>query len=228
MGPVFEGSEDELDTGLAALQAGELLQETRLFPEREYSFKHALTHEVAYGGLLSDSRRGLHRAISEAMERLYADRLAEHWVRLAHHCTEAGLTDQAVTYWQQAGQRAGERSADLDAIAHLTRALELLATLPATAARDQRELSLQIALGVSLQNVRGPGAEEVGQAYGRARELSERASEAAEHFAVLWGLWRYYRQGSEFQKARELIDELFGLARRHGDQTLLLQAHHAE
>jgi predicted ATPase len=220
-------SEDALRQGLTALQAAEFLYETHLFPDLEYTFKHALTHEVAYGSLLQKRQRELHRRIAEAIENVYAARLAEQLERLAHHYTEAGLAEPAITYWQQAGQRASERSANLEAIAHLTKALELLEALPHTAERDQRELSLQIALGVPLQNVRGAGAPEVGHAYTRARDLCQRAGENREHFTVLWGLWRYYRQGSEFQKARELTEGLFSLAHTENDQALLLQAHHA-
>ena len=98
--------EEALHRGLDHLQAAELLYETRLFPEREYTFKHALTHEVAYGGLLQERRRVLHGRIVEVLEALAAERLAEQVDRLAHHAVRGEVWDKAVTYCQQAGARA--------------------------------------------------------------------------------------------------------------------------
>ena len=112
-------AEDEVERGLAALQAAELLYEASLFPEREYTFKHALTHEVAYRSLLQDRRRELHARIVRAIERLYPDRLAEHVERLAHHALRAELWEQAADYSHQAGNRARTRSAYRAASIHL-------------------------------------------------------------------------------------------------------------
>ena len=103
---IGEVPEEALHRGLDHLQAAELLYETRLFPEREYTFKHALTHEVAYGGLLQERRRVLHARIVEVLEALAAERLAEQVDRLAHHAVRGEVWDKAVTYCQQAGARA--------------------------------------------------------------------------------------------------------------------------
>lgn len=225
---IADVSEDDLGRGLAELQAAEFLYETRLFPDREYTFKHALTHEVAYGSLLHERRRALHRRIAEAIESVYAERLAEQLERLAHHYTEAGLAEKAVDYWLQAGKRAIERSANVEAIDHLTKGLELLESLPDTPERARRELTLQITLGVPLQDTKGPGSPEAERAYTRARELCRQVGEASEHFVVLWGLWRFYRQGAEFGEAHELADEMLGLAQRQQEPSLLIQARHAQ
>src|SRR5262249_55522255 len=99
-------SEDAVQRGLTHLQAAEFLYETRLFPEREYTFKHALTHEVAYSGLLQERRRGLHARIVEAMEALTGNRLADHVERLAHHALRGEMWDKALTYCRQAGDKA--------------------------------------------------------------------------------------------------------------------------
>ncbi len=219
--------EEDLRCGLANLQTAEFLYETRLFPDLEYTFKHALTREVAYGSLLQERRQACHQRIAEAMESIYAGRLAEQSERLAHHCTEAGLAEQAVGYWHQAGQRAIERSANTDAIAHLTKGLELLDTLPGTAERSQRELTLQIALGVPLQAVKGPASPEVERAYSRARELCRQAKHAPELFPALWGLWRFHVARAKLPAARELAEELLNLAQRQQDAALVLQSHHA-
>ncbi|MFQ5946986.1 MAG: hypothetical protein ACE5NC_12200, partial [Anaerolineae bacterium] len=225
---IAETPDEDLRRGLTNLQAAEFMYETRLFPDSEYTFKHALTLEVAYGSLLQGRRQACHQRIAEAIEAVYAARLAEQLERLAHHYTEAGLAEKAVGYWQQAGQRAIERSANSEAISHLTKGLKLFKTLPDSPERAQRELTLQVTLGVPLQDIKGAGSPEVGQAYSRARRLCERVGETSEHFAVLWGLWRFYRTRAEFQTARELADELLSLAQRRQDPALLLQAHHAQ
>ena len=99
--------EDSLRQGLAHLQAAEFLYETSLFPDLEYTFKHALTHEVAYGSLLQDRRRALHARIVDAIEALYPERLAEHVERLAHHAFRGEVWEKAVTYLRQAGAQGG-------------------------------------------------------------------------------------------------------------------------
>ena len=111
--------EEALHRGLAHLQAAEFLYETRLFPEPEYTFKHALTHEVAYGSLLLERRRGLHARLVEALEALAPERVAEQVERLAHHALRGEVWDKAVTYCQQAGARANDRAAFREAVAVL-------------------------------------------------------------------------------------------------------------
>jgi predicted ATPase len=108
--------EATLHRGLAHLQAAEFLYETRLFPEQVYTFKHALTHEVAYGSLLLERRRVLHARLVEALEALAPDRVAEQVERLAHHALRGEVWDKAVTNCQQAGARAFERAAFREAV----------------------------------------------------------------------------------------------------------------
>ena len=126
---IAELPEEALHRGLAHLQAAEFLYETRLFPEREYTFKHALTHEVAYGSLLQERRRVLHARIVEALEALAADRLAEQVERLAHHALRGEVWDKALAYCRQAGDEGhgalglprgrGVLRAGAQALAHL-------------------------------------------------------------------------------------------------------------
>ncbi len=221
-------SEDDLRRGLANLQAAEFLYETRLFPDLEYTFKHALTHEVTYVGLLQARRRALHQRIADAIETIFADRLAEQVERLAHHYTEAGLVEQAIGYWHQAGQRAIERSANSEAITHLTQGLELLGTLPDSRERAQWELKLNISLGVPLASIKGPRASDVGKAYTRARELCRQVGDPLQLFPTLWGLWRFYTNRGELQTARKLAEELLSFTLDEQEPALLLQAHHAQ
>jgi len=144
---------------------------------------------------------------------------------LAHHYTEAGLTAQAIPYWQQAGQRAIQRSANSEAIAHLTKELDLIKTLPDTPERTQQELTLQIALGGPLMATKGFAAPEVEKAYARARELCQQVGETPQLFLVLWGLWAFYTVRAELQAARELGEQSLSLAQSVQDPALLLWAH---
>jgi predicted ATPase len=127
---------------LARLQATEFLYETRLFPDIEYTFKHALTHEVAYGSLLHGRRRLLHTAIVTAMEHHYAGRLGEGAERLAHHAVRGEAWDKAVTYLWQAGRNARARSAFVHAVNLLEQAVEALTRLPDTAEKAALSIDL--------------------------------------------------------------------------------------
>jgi class 3 adenylate cyclase/tetratricopeptide (TPR) repeat protein len=138
--------EERLRQRLDTLQAAEYLYETSLFPELEYTFKHALTHEVAYGGLLQERRLGLHARIVEAIETLYPDRLAEHVERLGHHALHGEVWDKAVGYLRQAGQRAEARSAYREAAAYFEQALAALGQLPAS--RDTQELGIDLRIDI--------------------------------------------------------------------------------
>ena len=120
---IAELPEDALYRGLAHLQAAEFLYETRLFPEREYTFKHALTHEVAYGSLLQERRRALHAQIMQALETLAADRVAEQVERLAHHALRGEVWDKALAYCRQAGEKALTRPAFREAVTYFEQAL---------------------------------------------------------------------------------------------------------
>ena len=144
---IAELSEATLYRGLAYLQAAEFLYETRLFPEQVYTFKHALTHEVAYGSLLLERRRVLHARLVEALEALAPERVAEQVERLAHHAVRGEVWGKAVTYCQQAGARANDRAAFREAVAYFDQALQALAHLPESG--DTRMLALEIRLAVA-------------------------------------------------------------------------------
>ena len=149
---IAELPEADLYRGLAHLQAAEFLYETRLFPEREFTFKHALTHEVAYNGLLQERRRALHARIVEALEALYPDRLAEQVERLAHHALRGEAWDKALAYNRQAGARVAVRSAYREAVAYFEQALVALEHLPER--RDTLEQAIDLRL--DLRNVLFP------------------------------------------------------------------------
>src|SRR5262249_17875308 len=148
---VVSHSEEELYRVLAVLQCKEFLYEQPALPEPDYIFKHALTQEVAYGTVLQDRRKALHERTAQAIESLYRTKLEDHYSELAYHYSRSGNTQKAVDYLYLAGQQAVQRSADAEAIRHLTTALELLNTLPETPTRGQQELALQLTLGVPFQ-----------------------------------------------------------------------------
>jgi tetratricopeptide (TPR) repeat protein len=162
---IAEQPEDELHAAIGRLQAAELLYEARIFPDLEYTFKHALTHDVTYGSLLQDRRRRLHAKIVEAIERLYPDPLAEHIERLAHHAFRGELWGKAVTYLRQAGAKAFARSAHRESAACLEQALAALAHLPET----RETLEQAIDLRFDLRNALFPLAES-GRMEGYLRE----------------------------------------------------------
>jgi class 3 adenylate cyclase/tetratricopeptide (TPR) repeat protein len=137
--------------GLAHLQAAEFLYETLLFPEQGYTFKHALTHEVAYGGLLQERRRVLHARIVEVLEALAGDRVTEQVERLAHHALRGELWGKALVYCRQVGEKAMARPAYREAVGYFEQALSVLSHLPET--RDTREqaIDLRLALRSALQ-----------------------------------------------------------------------------
>jgi class 3 adenylate cyclase/predicted ATPase len=217
--------EEELYRVLSSLQSKEFLYEQPAFPEPDYIFKHALTQEVAYGTVLQERRRILHEQTAQAIETLYHDRLAEHYSDLAHHYSRSENVEKAVGYLHLAGQQAAQRSAHAEATSHLTAALELLKTLPDTVERAQRELVLQTTLGPVLMVTKGYAALEVKEVYTRARELCQQVGEPSQLFTVLYGLWGHYFTQVEFQKARELGEELLSLARGVQNPLFLVEAH---
>jgi class 3 adenylate cyclase/tetratricopeptide (TPR) repeat protein len=143
-------TEPELRSGLARLQAGEFLYETRLFPDLEYTFKHALTHEVAYGALLGEQRRGLHAKIVEAIERLYAGREVEQVDRLAHHAARAELWERSARYSRHSGTKAFARAANLEAVRCFEETLAALRRLPDTPETIAQAIDVRLDLRTAL------------------------------------------------------------------------------
>jgi len=217
--------EDTLQRGLKQLVEAELVYQRGLLPQAQYLFKHALIQDTAYQSLLKSRRQQLHQQIARVLEERFPDTKERQPELLAHHYTEAGLIEQAIPYWQQAGQRAVQRSANVEAITHFTKGLELLKTLPDTPERAQQELMLQLALGNPLMATKGWAAPEAGHVFARARELCKQMGETPQLFPVLCGLCAFYQVRGELLTARELGEQLFSLAQSVQDSVLLLQAH---
>ena len=214
--------ETALEHALAQLCDAELLYPRGLPPQATYTFKHALIQDAAYESLLRSTRQQYHGRIARALAERFPEIVERQPELVAHHLSEAGLTAEAIAYWQRAGQRAIERSAHLEAIVHLTRGLEALGALPDAPDRSRQELDLQVALGSALTNAKGLAAPEVGQAYARARELCERIGDTAELVPVLHGLFRFHLLRAELSEAQELAEQLERLARASGNPPGLL------
>jgi predicted ATPase len=217
--------EEELQRRLVNLQDAEFVYETARFPELAYTFKHVLTQEVAYASLLRSTRRQIHERIGQALAERFPETVEAQPELVAHHYTEAGLGEQAVGYWQRAGEHANARSAHPEAVVHLTRGVEVLKTLPETPQRPEQELSLQIALGTALTATKGWAAPEVEEVYTRARELCQCIGETPQLGPVLWGLWHFHAVRGRPQTARELGEQFLRVARRAREPAPLLAAH---
>jgi predicted ATPase len=150
---VSKQSDDDLNRMLNDLQVGEFIHEKPAVGDVEYTFKHALTQEVASNSVLNERRKHLHERTGAAIESLYADRLDDHVNELAHHYERSTNIEKAVEYLSMAGRRASQRAAHLEAIGNLSSGLELLMKLPETPERDRQELALQSALGPSLMEL---------------------------------------------------------------------------
>ena len=194
-------------------------------PRMTYVFKHALLQEAAYASLPLDRRQQVHRQVAQVLEERFPETVATQPELLAQHYTAAGCHAQAVGYWQQAGTRALQRSANVEAIAHVQRGLALLPALPDTSQRTQHEFDLLTTLGPALLSTKGYAAPEVVQSYTRARELCQQVGETPEHFPVLLNLWLFYLACAEHQTAMELGEQCLQLAQRVQDEALLLEAH---
>jgi class 3 adenylate cyclase/predicted ATPase len=227
---ISDQPEGELQRGLPQLQAAEFLYETSLFPERIYTFKHALTQNVAYQSLLVSTRIQAHERIARVLEAQFAETVEAQPELVAHHYTEAGCPKEAAGYWHRAGERASERSAYADAIAYLKKGLELVLLLPEITERAGLELALQFDLAASLIVSKNWTAPEVEQAYVRALELCRQVGETPTLIPVLQGLRRLYAlrgDRGDAQKARELGEQLLSLAQRQDDTAMLQEAHWA-
>jgi predicted ATPase len=222
---VSQLDEITLQRELGRLVEAELVYQQGTIPHATYLFKHALVQDIAYESLLRRTRQQYHAHIAHVLETRFPQTSEAQPELLAHHYTEAGLHEQAVGYWQKAGEHSIQHSAYVEAICHLTKGLEVLQTHPAMPTRIHQELGLQILLGQALIVTKGQAASEVGHAYHRAQELCQRVEDAAQRFRVLYGLWHFHVVRAEFQTVRELSEELLSLAQAIQEPSYLLCAH---
>jgi len=196
-------------------------------PVITYSFKHALIRDVAYDELLRNRRRELHERIARTLEKEFPALVEAEPELVAHHLSEAGQFSDAIEYWHRAGRQSLQRSAYLEANAHLTKGIELLDELEESPHRDRVELGLILDIGAIQTATKGFGAPEVSKAYERARTLCERFEVGPDYFTTLWGLWVINQIKAEYETAQNLSHELLDLAPKLEKSEYLLQADHA-
>ena len=229
---VVSKPEAELASALDRLIAAGLLFRQGVPPHATYLFKHALVQDAAYGTLLREPRRALHARIAEILGSQFAEIAESRPEMLARHYTEAALIEKAAGLWGKAGQRSLERSALVEAIGQLTRALDQIAALPATPALRREEIKLQVALITPFLHVKGYAAPESKAAADRARLLIEQAEalgEPAEDslllFSVLYSFWVAHLVASNADGARELAVQFLALAEKQGATVSLMIGH---
>jgi predicted ATPase len=224
---VTDVSEEAIQEDLRSLQAAEFLYETYALTTPVYTFKHVLTQEVAYHSLVRRARQRYHTRIAQVLEAQFPEIAEAQPELLAHHYTQADRGAQAIHYWQCAGQQAIERAGYVEAVSLLSRGLALVEALPNTPARAQQELALQMALGPAVMAVKGTANPEVEQTYARARALCQQVGDTPQLFQTLWGLCRFYRSQGALLTARELGEQLEGLAECAAAPRQRLEAHDA-
>jgi len=210
---------------LRYLEAADFLHETRAAPELEHTFKHALTQEVAYRSLSTDERRLLHGKVAQVLVRLWPDVKDRRPENVARHLTAAEMLDEAVTLWLRAGRHAIRRSANVEAVSHLTTALDLLGRLPENRQRAQRELDLQVTLGPALVMTKGYAAVEVECVYQRARALCQQLGDAPQLFRASRGIWLFDLVRGALRSAQDTGEQLVAMAMRSGQPLVLAHAH---
>lgn len=210
---------------LTQLEAGDFIYERPTFPDTEYTFKHALTQEVAGSSLLTEQRTALHERTAQAIESLFNHRLKDYYSELARHYSLSGNGPKAVEYLQCTGQQAIQRSAYQEAIHHLDSALALLKNQPDTAERARQELTLRLAIGPAWLATKGFASPEVEATYSRALALCGQVGETTQLFPTQVGLRTYFSLRAEHGKAYKLGKQLLRLAENAKDPELLGEAH---
>ena len=206
------------------VSSGLIFQEGEI-PNATYHFKHALVQDAAYSTLPKKPRRLLHARIANALESRFAERVTLEPELLAYHYEQAGLAGPAVHYWQLAARRDVARSANIEALHHFNRALDVLKDLPQGPERNALELELLLARGAPLLSVKGYASEEMEHNYLRAKELSQENSDSEHEFRAIWGLWVFRLVRGQLAKARDLAENLLALATREQSSDLLIEAH---
>ena len=224
--------EAEVASALDRIIAAGLLFRQGVPPQASYLFKHALVQDAAYGTLLREPRRSLHARIAETLESQFVEVAENRPELLARHCTEAGLIEKAVAFWGKAGQRSLERSALVEAVEQLTRALAQIATLPASPVQRREEIRCQVALANALMHTKGYAAPETRAALDQARALIENANALGEPpedplllFSNLYGFWVSNYVAFDGDVIRALARKFLVLAEERGASVPLMIAH---
>ena len=222
-----EVTDSQLRQALDRFVASGLIFQEGEIPLATYHFKHALVQDAAYSTLPKKPRRVLHARIAKALERRFAERVNMEPELLAYHYEQAGLAGPAVEYWHRAARRGAERSANIEALNHFHRALELLKDLPPGPERNALELELLLARGAPLLSVKGYASDDMEHNYRRAKDLLQEHSGSVHQFRAIWGLWVFHLVRGHLANARGLAENLLALAHREQSSDLLIEAHEA-
>ncbi len=214
-----------LHAEMRQLVQAEIIYQRGRPPNCLYTFKHALLEDALYNSMVKSKRQQLHRRVGEALEAEFGALLIETRPELlAHHFSEADLPQKAIPYWLQAGLRSRERSAEVEAISHLTHGVALIKELAASPERDALELELLGPLGTAYIAARGYAAPEVGPVFQRARELCEHVGEPPQWFAMLLGIWEWHTVRANLRLCADLAREGMEFATRLNNPGMLMEA----
>ncbi len=222
---VWPLDEVALQKGLAAMVEAELLYQSGVASQAKYYFKHSLIQEAAYESVLRSRRQQLHLQIVRALEEKFSSIAETEPELLARHCMAANLKEKAIVYWQRAGTMAVRRSANKEAISHLTTGLELLKALPDAPERAQQELTMLATLGAPLIATKGYSAPEVERTINRAHELCQQLGDIPQLFPFMHKLCAYYVMRGELKTAKEIGEQMLHLAQTAQDPDFLLEAY---
>ncbi|HKP00662.1 MAG TPA: adenylate/guanylate cyclase domain-containing protein [Nitrospiraceae bacterium] len=220
-----DATDNQLKHALDLFVASGLIFQEGKIPNATYHFKHALVQEAAYSTVPKKPRRLLHARIAKALESRFPEKGTLEPELLAYHYEQAGLTGPAVEYWFRAARRDAERSANIEALHHFDRALDVLKNLPQGPERDAMELELLIARGAPLLSVKGYASDDMEHNYRRAKDLSQEIVGTVHEFRAFWGLWVFHLVRGQLATARDLTENLLALAVRKQSSDLLIEAH---
>ncbi len=222
---IIDLSQTVLDEALDRLTDTALIFRRGQPPDATYTFKHALVQDTAYASLLRSRRRHTHLRIAEALEAADGENGSVAPELIGRHLTEAGEIEKAVPYWRRAGTNAVRRSADLEAIGHLSQAIELVEQLPRSSDRLHDELELVTMLAGPTIATRGYGAPETAHVFARAQRLADQVDDPSLYFTTLYGRWAFETIRAEHRRALELAEDFLRLVGGRSDTGLTLTAH---
>ncbi len=224
---VIGESAQELEPMLSELQLGEFIYEQPAAGDIAYTFKHALTHDVAYNSVLHERRKAMHERIGIAMEEQFAGRLDDHLGDLARHYSRSGNPAKAIEYLRLAAYQAAQRSSYPEAIAYVNSALELLAGLPDSEQRDRDELQLRAILGISLMAAKGFDSDEIERSFARGAVLARELNNTIFLLSMLNGLWGFHFTRGHVKPAVDFSREMMAVAEQLNDPGSIRDAHGA-
>lgn len=219
--------EGELQSAINRLINAGLLSQRGQPPQVHYRFRHALLREAAYHSLLKKTRQQYHQRVSVLIKDKFPDITTGNPEIIAHHCTKAGNHSDALHHWLAAGRYAIQRSANIEAAAHLRNGLDVRKNIPTTSQTNLHELALQTSLGLAVMISKGYAAPEVEEAYARAHELCKSINDKNTVFPILCGLWEYYIVRADLDKASRLANELHKMAASSKLHCFSQEAHRA-